>query len=290
MPTEDLVGDDGDPVIGVWTTTSRENANGRHVQVSRLGSPLVNEVVIPYHRKDRFNASSPRDDKQFARFVTEPEVPEIVEAIYEIPPPDTPRDDLVSAFLTGMDGLNQPQRVRPAEMLRLNTVPFERQAESRLGVIGGDNNGFPNGRRLTDDVVDIALQVVEGVLLPDHPEAVETLGDGVNVNDFEFSDTFPYVALPASGSAPRGADASNSNADEGANALEGGALPDPEGPAGDESTLNSAPAAAEDDAADMATPMLMGAAGVALLFGMGWMSRRWLRRRAGSASTTEVQE
>ena len=281
IPTADLVGDDGDPVIGVWSTTSRENSAGRFVQVSRLGNPLVNEVVIPYHRKDRFNASSPRDDKQFAQFVTTPEVPEIVEAIYGIPAPATPRDDLVSAFLTGVDGLNQPQQVRPAEMLRLNTVPFDGQAENRLGVIGGDNNGFPNGRRLTDDVVDIALQVVEGVLLPDHPDAVETLGDGVNVNDVEFSDTFPYVALPASGSTPRGASAPNSNADEGATALGGGALEDDTDDVGsDESTLASEPASSQSGMPDAAGPMLMAAGGVALLFGMAWMSRRWLRRRA----------
>ena len=160
-------------------------------------------MVIPYHRKDRFNASLPRNDGQFAKFVTNPELPKVVEAVYDIPAPASPRQDLVAAFLTGVEGVNQPQRVKAAEMLRLNTTPFKNQDASRLGVVGGDKNGFPNGRRLTDDVVDIALQVAEGVLLPDHPDAVEDLGDGVNANDAEFLDTFPYVALPASGSTPR---------------------------------------------------------------------------------------
>jgi hypothetical protein len=131
-------------------------------------------VVIPYHRKDRFNASQPSGDGQFADFVLNPELPKIVEAVYGIPAPATPRNDLVAAFLTGVDGLNKPANVTASEMLRLNTKPFSGQTYSRLGVIGGDNNGFPNGRRLADDVVDIELQVAEGVLLPGAPDAVKS--------------------------------------------------------------------------------------------------------------------
>lgn len=272
VPTKDLIGTSGDPVIGVWSTTSKERSRDKHSQVSRLGSPLVNEVVIPYHRKDKFNASVPKNDGQFADFVTNPELPKIVEAVYGIPAPATPRDDLVAAFLTGVDGLNKPANVRPAEMLRLNTTPFVSQTESRLGVIGGDMNGFPNGRRLTDDVVDIALQVVEGVLLPDHPDAVETLGDGVNANDVEFSDTFPYVALPASGSTPRGTDASNSNADAGATALDGGALTDDDT---DGTAIDAEPTSSDQPITSGAAPILMTAAGAALLTGMAWW---WMAR------------
>jgi Domain of unknown function (DUF4331) len=288
VPTKDLLGDSGDPVIGVWSTTSKLNASGDYVQVSRLGSPLVNEVVIPYHRKDRFNASLPSDDGQFANFVTNPELPKIVEAVYDIPAPASPRQDLVAAFLTGVPGLNQPKQVQAAEMLRLNTKPFKGQKASRLGVVGGDKNGFPNGRRLTDDVLDIALQVAEGVLLPDHPKAVEQLGDGVNVNDAKFSKSFPYVALPASGSTPRGAAAPNSNADKGATALDGGALPDEEsgeasGQGSGEETTNVAtqPASVETGIPVRATSVLAATSGAVLLLAVGWLfGRWWIRRRA----------
>ena len=203
--------DDRD-VIGVWSTTSERNAAGRHVQISRLGNPLVNEVIIPYHRKDAFNRSRPQDDARFAKYVLNPELPRIVEAIYGIPAPAPPRNDLVAAFLTGVEGLNKPASVTPSEQLRLRLKHFAGQKFSRLGVIGGDLNGFPNGRRLQDDVVDIELQVAEGVLLPGHPAIVEQLGDAVHENDVQFSNRFPYVAVPHSGSAPKGGAARNSNA------------------------------------------------------------------------------
>lgn len=211
VPKDDLAagGDaDANPIIGVWSTTSRPSTRilqesgrqqhrGRLVQVSHLGMPLVNEVVIPAGLKDRFNASRPRDDAQFLSFVTDPEVPKLIEAIYGIPAPATPRDDLVAVFLTGIEGLNQPEGVRPAEMLRLNmSIAPCTSGCSRLGVIGGDLAGFPNGRRLSDDVVDVALQVVEGELVG----SPNDLGDGVDQNDVSFRATFPYVALPHSGS------------------------------------------------------------------------------------------
>lgn len=196
------------PIIGVWSTTSRrstrvlmEDGTAQHrgpfVQVSRLGMPLVNEVVIPVGMKDLFNASRPRDDAQFLSYVTDPEVPKLIEAIYGIPAPATPRDDLVSVFLTGIEGLNEPDDVQPSEMLRLNmSIPPCSSGCSRLGVIGGDTAGFPNGRRLSDDVIDIALQVVEGELVGNPND----LSDGVDTNDVPFRSTFPYVALPHSGS------------------------------------------------------------------------------------------
>ncbi len=209
-------------VIGVWSTASRRSAKvsdpktgavsfeGKLAQVSRLGSPLVNEVVVPTGLKDYFNASKPPKDEQFLGAVNEPILPKVVEAVYGIEEPDSnpdmagvQRDDLISVFLTGIEGLTQPQNVEPSEMLRLNlsTPPCEEGTcadYSPLGVIGGDNAGYPNGRRLADDVIDISLQVVEGELIGNPND----LADGVNANELGFSSTFPYVALPHRGSDP----------------------------------------------------------------------------------------
>ena len=117
--------------------------------------------------------------------------------------PGIQRADLIQVFLTGVPTLNQPAHVKASEMLRLNTAiaPCS-TACSPLGVIGGDTAGFPNGRRLSDDVIDISLRAVLGVLLPDHQALADTIGDGVNANDVPFLDAFPYVAYPASGSNP----------------------------------------------------------------------------------------
>ena len=212
---------DENSVIGIWNTASRRSTRvqtdtgdqdfkGKFVQLSRLGMPLVNEVVVPVGAKDYFNASKPKDDEQFLGAVNDPELPHLIEAVYGIPAPDSnpdmegiQRDDLISVFLTGVQGLNQPADVEPAEMLRLNlsTPPCEPgscDTYSRLGVIGGDAAGFPNGRRLADDVIDISLQVVEGELIGNPND----LGDGVDTDDAEFSSSFPYVALPQRGSDP----------------------------------------------------------------------------------------
>lgn len=198
----------GSPIIGVWATASRpttttrspgsETSAGNFVQVSRLGMPLVNEVVIPVGQKDKWNGSKPADDGQFLSFVTDPEVPKLLQAIYNIPAPPAPRNDLVSVFLTGVQGLNQPPGVRPAEMLRLNTDIVPSANPARLGVLAGDTSGFPNGRRLTDDVVDITLQAAVGVL----GGVRSSLGDGVDSNDVPFQRQFPYLALPHSGGNP----------------------------------------------------------------------------------------
>jgi hypothetical protein len=209
-------------VIGVWSTAARRSAKvsdrktgavsfrGRFAQVSRLGNPLVNEVVVPTGLKDFFNASKPPKDEQFVGAVNEPILAKVIEAIYGIEEPDSDpnkagiqRDDMIAVFLTGILGLNQPPNVEASEVLRLNlsTVPCEEGtcAEySPLGVIGGDNAGFPNGRRLADDVVDIALQVIEGELIG----SPNDLGDGVNVNEKPFDAMFPYLGLPHRGSDP----------------------------------------------------------------------------------------
>jgi Domain of unknown function (DUF4331) len=202
------------PVIGAWATAARRSTtvltpsgdrrnSGPLVQVSRLGMPLVNEVVIPLRDKDRWNAAQPKEDAQFLEYVTDPELPKLIEAIYGIPAPASPRNDLVQVFLTGIQGLNKPPGVQPSEMIRLNMttpvcLPGSCGSYSRLGVIGGDAAGYPNGRRLADDVIDISLQVMEGELVGNPND----LGDGVAQNPEGFRSAFPYVQVPTSGSDP----------------------------------------------------------------------------------------
>ncbi|AVR99053.1 hypothetical protein C9I28_05290 [Pseudoduganella armeniaca] len=223
----------GDPVIGGWTTASVRQGRlinpapgaaaapskegGAWTQVSRLGMPLVNEVVIGLKDKDRFNHSKPSADAQFADYVTNPTLPMLVETLFgnagAKAPTNFPRNDLVAAFLTGVKGLNQPAKVTPAEMLRLNTsiAPATKGAQKRLGVIDGDNAGFPNGRRPGDDVVDIALRVVMGKLCTlnlgcapaDAPAGAIRFTDGAYLDDSAFTAAFPYLKTPLSGS-PQG--------------------------------------------------------------------------------------
>jgi Domain of unknown function (DUF4331) len=171
----------GAPVIGGYTTAamrttfqssgdwSLDGYEVAHVQqVSRLGMPLVNELVIGLPDKDKFNASRPKQDAQFLSYVTNPSLPVLLNILFgnAAMVPGTPRNDLVAAFLTGVKGLNQPNNVSPSEMLRLNTStpPTAPAAQNDLGVLGGDLGGFPNGRRPYDDVVDITLRVAEGAL------------------------------------------------------------------------------------------------------------------------------
>ena len=185
--------------------------DGPTVQVSRLGMPLVNEVVVPIGFKDYFNGSNPRGDAAFLPKVNDPELPHLISAVYGVLFPEVPdsngdksgvqRSDLVKVFLTGLPGLNKPEDVRAAEMLRLNMDIAPCAADcSTLGAIDGDIAGFPNGRRLSDDIIDIALRVVMGVLLPGHDTDADGLADGVDANDVSFLSEFPYVAYPHSGS------------------------------------------------------------------------------------------
>ena len=210
---------DANPIIGIWSTTSRRSTRvqlgdgsqrnqGRFVQVSRLGMPLVNEVVIPVGLKDYFNASKPTQDGAALGLVQDPELPHLLNAVYGLAVPDSDpmtagiqRADLISVFLTGVDKLNMPEGGTPSEMIRLNmSIPPCSSTCSRLGVLGGDLAGFPNGRRLSDDIIDESLRVVLGVLLPTHQPIAETIGDGVDANDVSFNTQFPYVAYPHSGS------------------------------------------------------------------------------------------
>lgn len=256
VPTDMITESHEQPIVGIWSTTQRKNAQGYYSQVSRLGSPLVNEVVNPLKDKDKFNASAPWDDAQFLQNVTNPELPKLIEGIYKIPAPDEPRNDLVDVFLKGVEGLNQPPEVRPAEELRLNTSIKPVAEPKRLGVLDGDNAGFPNGRRLTDDVIDASLQVVEGELLG----AKNDLGDAVDKNDKDFEHAFPYVALPTEGS--RGPLAKGTTEGNDVRSQIGDALT----PAGS--------GAGQDDTTLIAASAGAGAAGILLIgAGLTWWRR-----------------
>jgi hypothetical protein len=193
----------GSPIIGAWTAAYSQK--GDHMsQVSRLSAPLVNEVVIGLPDKDGFNASLPVDDGQYAKYVTNPSLPILLQSLFGVKAPTKyPRTDMVAAFLTGIDGLNQPTNVHAAEMMRLNTsiAPRAAASQNNLGVLGGDNAGFPNGRRPGDDVVDIELRVAMGVLLPeaDAPDGQLPYTDGAIVSGTDFRTTFPYLNTPVPG-------------------------------------------------------------------------------------------
>ncbi len=220
-----------DAVIGVWATSGRQKitvlrANpaeknddlnaGPFQQVSRLGSPLVNELIIPLKLKDSFNRSTPEGDAQFAQFVTNPQLAQLLSAVFGISIPAAPRNDLVAIFATGIpvNPVTGPNFTtflsdgRPHEMLRLNVAIAPSSSPSRLGLLGGDVAGFPNGRRVFDDVVDIALRAVAGGT-PFTPATNispnNTLGDGVANNDVPFLTRFPYLGVPQSGNSTTGA-------------------------------------------------------------------------------------
>ncbi|HVM00087.1 MAG TPA: DUF4331 domain-containing protein [Egibacteraceae bacterium] len=230
VPIAQLV--DADPVIGVWSTAERQattvgddgQATVAFQQISRLGMPLVNEVVIPLGLKDAFNGLQPAMDAETLTGVaapnsgaTEGDIPLVTDPILanafaevyglDVPPP--PREDLVAVFLTGLEGANQPAAFaagqgQPAEMLRLNTdVPpthDDINDNDRMGFLAGEMDGFPNGRRLGDDVVDISLRVVAGVLVDGFDvEPNNQLSDGVVRNDVPFLTSFPYMATPHQG-------------------------------------------------------------------------------------------
>ncbi len=236
-------------LVGAWTTASLRQATllnpepiferpevtgGAWTQVSRLGSPLVNELVIGYDQKDRFNSSHPENDGQFADFVTNPVLPAILDSLFRdavnttlstefetLAPTNLPRTDLVAAFLTGFAGVNQFEGGATGEMLRLNTAvpPTPRDNQQPLGVAAGDLAGFPNGRRPGDDAVDIALRVVMGALCHDLPigegGAPANLGfclpedavvgnvpftDGAPLAAVDLDNSFPYLLTPYPGS------------------------------------------------------------------------------------------
>lgn len=203
----------GDPVIGAWTTASLDMAGGQPLQVSRLGFPLVNEVIIGLPDKDKFNGSHPRNDAQFVQYVERPTLPFLLELLFSgagaVAPKNIPRTDVVAA-VTGVPGLNLPAAVANgtfgrSEMLRLNTsiAPVPMLLQANMGVLAGDTAGFPNGRRPGDDVVDIALRVMMGALNPDAtvaPNNKAPFTDQTTVKATDFKTTFPYLNDPLPGS------------------------------------------------------------------------------------------
>jgi hypothetical protein len=194
-------------VIGVWSSTERRalqvsgvsKAKGKWVQVSRLGNPLVNEVVIPLGKKDMFNRTQPKDDaKNYGKYVVKPELAAVMNLLYKVGAPEDNRDDIVTALLTGVPNATQINGAKSAaaDTLKVNLgIPPTTSNPNRFGFIAGDNAGFPDGRRLADDVTDIELRVVAGFLKGNKVP----LGDGVDQNDVPFLDSFPYVAPPHSG-------------------------------------------------------------------------------------------
>jgi hypothetical protein len=248
LPAACLTGN-GNGVIGGWTTASMRQARilnpaatfakpdangGAFTQVSRLSTPLVNELVIGLPDKDLFSSSEPKNDGQFAKYVTNPTLPALIDALFNkdvndilnlptpianLAPSNLPRNDLFTAFLTGVEGVNQLKTVTPSEMLRLNTGIAAKPAamQSTFGVAGNDLAGFPNGRRPGDDVVDLALRVVMGRLCypvpvngkmtdlglcdsPDQaPLGLVAFTDGAPISAADFDETFPYLRTPIPG-------------------------------------------------------------------------------------------
>ncbi len=208
--------DPADPnaIVSMWSSTWRRQTStlspvgggpidaGGWVQVSRLGNPLINEVVIPLGQKDKFNGTYPVDDlANFGTYVLNPELPGILNALFGITIPPNPRNDLL-VLVQGLAGVTQRPGEVISDQLRLNTaIPATPTASSnRLGVIAGDNAGYPNGRRVQDDAIDIALRVVAGVLVDGfNISPNNALGDGVDKPDVPYLAGFPFLAPPHSG-------------------------------------------------------------------------------------------
>jgi hypothetical protein len=258
IPIKKALKGSADTVIGVWATSERRStktfsagateSDGDWVQISRLGMPLVNEVVLPLALKDAFNSLPPDQDFKLAtsgtpagdlllRSVLTPELQTLLGALYGVPSPGKPRNDLLTIFLTGIKtnaeftlqtpggpvkvpagtNVNQPAKVTPAEMIRLNVAePFRPGVKGslcsprpnyKLGLLGGDACGFPNGRRLQDDVTEIELLAVAGAAYPVvtgeafnfNPALIKVLNDGIDSNDKPFKNSFPYLATPHRG-------------------------------------------------------------------------------------------
>jgi hypothetical protein len=216
------------PVVGSWATTSRLQTTVRppvagaaapaptaFTQVQRMGNPLINELIIGTGSKDTFSISAPSQDSQFASFALAPLLANVMNAAFGLAVPDPPRTDLLPlvVYAPPITGTNVPAATTAAnpvaDLLRLNysIPPTPTASRKRLGFIAGDSAGYPNGRRVSDDVVDISLRAVAGIFcstctsggLPFSAASVPALGDGVNLNDVATQEVFPYVAFAHSG-------------------------------------------------------------------------------------------
>jgi hypothetical protein len=230
VPMTDLTPDHMAPtsataVIGVYASASRhrvtvldsdgtDDTSGDWVQVSRLGEPLINEVIIPLGQKDKWNRQDPADDRHFANRYLNPELAGLINVLYPAlaDAPTTNRTDLVTVLLTGIPGVNfLATGNTKSDLLRLNMMIAPTSADpntvDRLGALDGQFDGFPNGRRLADDIVDIELRAVACGYGPILHAALglcdlspnDTIGDGVDKNDVPFQTSFPYVADPHQG-------------------------------------------------------------------------------------------
>ena len=222
--------DDPRAVIGVWSSTSRQRSRVRHgdgsriesgpfTQVSRLGNPLFNEVIVPMSDKDRWNALPPSADDEFAKYVEHPELAALLPVLYPGVFPNLAaytkaRTDLVAILLTGIPagivpGFQNFTGPKPADLLRLNVMIPPSAAPSAFGILGGDLAGFPNGRRVTDDIVAIELRAIAGAVLPlvdpafTADPAASVLTDGTVDDNQPFLEHFPYLGTPNSGSEVR---------------------------------------------------------------------------------------
>jgi hypothetical protein len=217
VPEEDVTADGNsvkdekadNAVVGVWSTTERQSldvqgsGSGEFQQISRLGNPLVNEVIIPLGQKDEFNRTTPdADAANYGKYVLEPELAAVLNVLYpDVAAPEKNRTDIVQAVLQGIPGLNAfpgENEKTATDTIKINLGTAPSSSPDRLGVLADDTAGYPNGRRLTDDVVDIDLQVVAGALKGNEVP----LGDGVDQNDVPFLDEFPYLAAPLPGANP----------------------------------------------------------------------------------------
>jgi hypothetical protein len=238
VPKTDLTRDGSNPtdvmrresVIGVWATASRPKSlirqrnrvnAGPWTQVSRLGNPLINEVVIPLGRKDEWNMEKPKDDKGFVKYYQDPELQNLLPVLYPNafpnlknlltqPVANRPRADLVAVLLTGIpagivDGFQNFTGDTQADMLRLNMAVPPTAKPNVFGILGGDLAGFPNGRRVVDDVVAIELRAVAGATYPlVNPgfiadAAAGAVDDGLTTNPEGFLHSFPYLQHPNQG-------------------------------------------------------------------------------------------
>ena len=235
VPKRELTKDGGSPsnpmhqgsVIGVWAAASRRKALIRHagsgsshesggwVQVSRLGNPLFNEVIVPMGEKDRWNSLPASEDGQFAKYVAHPELAGLLPVLYPNVFPNlaglkASRADLLAILLTGIPsgivpGFQNYTGSHQADQLRLNMAIPPTKKPNALGLIGGDAAGFPNGRRVFDDVVTVELRAIAGATYPlvdksYKPDAAASLvTDGLGRNSTRYLSHFPYLGTPVSG-------------------------------------------------------------------------------------------